>query len=441
MNRIDLEIRARSPLAIGKQKPNGSVSEADDYISGSVIRGAIAAQILQQSGHSSNDFSTNGGDFQNLFLGDRPAIFQNAYLATVTTKHENDLDKTITLTLPDVQVLPATALSSKNSSGFKTELKKNGESKNNGVFDTLIDRFCADAYGHLYDPNCPKDGERVDAYSGFYGKIKEKGEDKYYKPSVDKRLLTRVGINRRRAVSEEQILYSIEVMNELKIPSKPHKPEPSIYRSSIYIENNELASRLQKFIEDNYQQFRFGGSASRGLGKTEITIPSKQTKSDLEQRVNNFNEELTKRWQDWQIFGKPQEDITNNRKFFTLDLQSDAILTEQWRRTTVISEIMLKQFTGVTDPSLKLHVVYSSYDYRSGWNAAWGLMKDVELVTNRGGVYLFSVEVNEKGDRFAEWLEALKLLEISGVGDRTSEGFGQVQVCNDFHLILREESV
>jgi CRISPR-associated protein Csx10 len=417
MNRIDLEIKARSPLAIGKQKPSSSVSEADEYISGSVIRGAIAAQILQQSGHSSNDFSTNGGDFQNLFLGDHPAIFQNAYPAFVNPQIA-------------VQVMPSTVLSSKKQSGFKPE--------NNGVFDTLIDRFCAKAYGHLYDPNCPTDGDRVDAFTGFYGIA----NGKYFKPSVDKRLLTRVGINRRRAVSEEQILYSIEVMNELKIPSKPHKTEPSIYRSSIYVDDADLAASLQQFIHANSQQFRFGGSASRGLGKTEITATlAKQIKHDLDQRVNSFNEKLTKRWKDWQIFGKSQEEVTKNRKFFTLDLQSDAILTDQWRRTTVISEALLKQFTGIADPSLKLHVVYSSYDYRSGWNAAWGLMKDVELVTNRGGVYLFSVEVIEKGDRFAEWLEALQLLEIAGVGDRTSEGFGQVQVCNDFHLVLREESV
>lgn len=413
MNRIDLEIKARSPLAIGKQKPGGSVSEANDYISGSVIRGAIAAQVLQQSGHESSDFSTNGGDFQSLFLGDCPAIFQNAYPAFS--------DAQIT-----VQVIPSTALSSKNKSGFKPE--------NNGVFDTLIDRFCADACGHLYDPNCPTDGDRVDAFTGFYG-IKD---GKYYKSSVDKRLLIRVGINRRRAVSEEQILYSIEVMNE----SKPKRAEPSIYHSSIYVEDDDLASNLHQFIESNSHQFRFGGSTSRGLGKTEITVTlAKQTKSDLEQRVNKFNEKLTKRWQDWQIFGKPKGEITSNRKFFTLDLQSDAILTDQWRRTTVISEAMLKQSTGIADPSLKLHVAYSSYDYRSGWNAAWGLMKDVELVTNGGGVYLFSVEVNEKSDRFAEWLEALKLLEISGIGDRTSEGFAQVQVCNNFHLVLREEAV
>jgi CRISPR-associated protein Csx10 len=418
MNRIDLEIKARSPLAIGKQKPSSSVSEADEYISGSVIRGAIAAQILQQSGHSSNDFSTNGGDFQNLFLGDHPAIFQNAYPAFVNPQIA-------------VQVMPSTVLSSKKQSGFKPE--------NNGVFDTLIDRFCAKAYGHLYDPNCPTDGDRVDAFTGFYGIA----NGKYFKPSVDKRLLTRVGINRRRAVSEEQILYSIEVMNELKIPSKPHKTEPSIYRSSIYVDDADLAASLQQFIHANSQQFRFGGSASRGLGKTEIkaTFLDKLPKSDLEQRVNDLNRELTKRWQDWQIFGKPQEYIKSNRKFFTIDLQSDAILTDQWRRTMVISETMLKQFTGIADNSLKLHVAYSSYDYRSGWNAAWGLMKDVELVTNRGGVYLFSVEVNGKSDRFAEWLEALERLEITGIGDRTSEGFGQVQVCNYFHLVLREDAV
>ena len=64
-------------------------------------------------------------------------------------------------------------------------------------------------------------------------------------------------------------------------------------------------------------------------------------------------------------------------------------------------------------------------------------MKDVELVTNKGAVYLFSVSI----DRFEEWTEALEDLEIRGVGDRTAEGFGQVQICNDFHLVLREEAV
>lgn len=85
---------------------------------------------------------------------------------------------------------------------------------------------------------------------------------------------------------------------------------------------------------------------------------------------------------------------------------------------------------------LKLEVVYSSYNYRSGWNSAWGLMKDIELVTNRGGVYLFST--SQENEQL--WIDKLKELEVKGVGDRTSEGYGQVQICNEFHNIFRENA-
>jgi CRISPR-associated protein Csx10 len=323
--------------------------------------------------------------------------------------------------LPEILVLPATALSSKNKSGFKP--------KGNGVFDTLIDRFCAEARGHLYDPNCPTDGDRVDAFTGFYSKL----NDNYYKPSASKRLLTRVGINRRRAVAEEQILYSIEVLNE----SQDQKQKPIVYRSSVLTEP-DIADRLQEFIQSHANNFRLGGSASRGLGKTRIAANKPiDFKTDLRNRVDKFNQKLQSRWQEWQVFGEPGVDSRLEHKYFTLDLQADAILTEQWQRTTVISEEMLRNLTDIDDSSLKLHVAYSSYDYRSGWNAAWGLTKDVELVTNKGSVYLFSVS----SDRLEKWTKALEKLEISGVGDRTSEGFGRVQICNDFHLVLRENAV
>ena len=41
MTTLQLTIKALSPLAIGRQKPGGSISEAQSYIPGSVIRGAI----------------------------------------------------------------------------------------------------------------------------------------------------------------------------------------------------------------------------------------------------------------------------------------------------------------------------------------------------------------------------------------------------------------
>jgi len=413
MKRIPIEIKALSSLAIAKQKPGGSISEAVDYIPGTVIRGAVAAQILNQSVHRFSNLTENGGDFQSLFLGENSAIFQNAYPAVIGRKRIEIQS--------DIRVLPATALSSKNESGFTT---KKGA---NGVFDTLIDRFCADRYGYPYDPNCPKDWERVDAYTGFYSKL---GKN-YYTHSADKRLLTRVGINRRRATAEDEILYSIEVLNE----SQVQKKKPAIYSSAILV-TDELANSLKEFIDNRSQNFRLGGSASRGLGIVEIkTKEPIEAKVDVRDRIANFTDALRRRWEKWKVFGNPLEDLPGDRIYLTLDLQSDAILTENWRRTTVISEAMLQQFVAIEDSSLKLEAAYSSYDYKSGWNLAWGLMKDMELITNKGAVYLFSTTHPDI------WIEKLGDLEVRGVGDRTCEGFGQVLICNDFHLVFRENAV
>ena len=417
MQRIELEIKALSALAIARQKAGGSIGEAVDYIPGTVIRGAVAAQILDLSNGRSADLTENGGDFQALFLSDNPAIFQNVYPALIINGKIISKDR-----FEENGVLPATALSSKNKPGFKP--------KNNGVFDTLIDRFCAEGYGYPYDPNCPEDGGRVDpAGISFYCKFNKK----YHSLSANKRLLTRVGINRRRATSEEEILYSLEVLNE----SQEKKQNPVYYRGAILVEE-DLAESLRDFIQQRHQNFRLGGSTSRGLGKVEInTKKPVDAKKDVSDRIAEFNKKLEWRWHKWGVFGNPIKELPANRTYFTLDLQSDAILTENWRRTTVISKKMLHQFAGVKDKdeSLRLEAAYSSYEYLSGWNAAWGLMKDVELTTKKGSVYLFSTTQAEP------WIERLGELEMRGLGDRTCEGFGQIQICSDFHLIFREDAV
>ncbi|NJK66182.1 MAG: CRISPR-associated RAMP protein Csx10 [Microcoleus sp. CSU_2_2] len=422
MQRIELEIKVLSPLAIARQKPGGSIGEAVDYIPGTVIRGAVAAQILDLSNRRSTDLTQNGGDFQALFLSENPAIFQNAYPALIINGKLISKDR-----FEENGVLPATALSSKNKPGFK---RKDKDPEKNGVFDTLIDRFCAECYGYPYDPNCPEDGGRVDAAGiSFYGKFNKK----YHSLKVNKRLLTRVGINRRRATSEEEILYSLEVLNE----SQETKQNPVYYRGAILVEE-DLAESLRDFIQSRHQNFRLGGSTSRGLGKVEIgTKNPVDAKIDVSDRVAKFTKKLQERWDKWGVFGNPIKESPTNRTYFTLDLQSDAILTENWRRTTVISEKMLHQFAGVKDrdQSLRLEAAYSSYDFLSGWNAGWGLMKDVELITNKGAVYLFSTTEKKL------WSNILGELEVRGVGDRTCEGFGQIQICNQFHLIFRENRV
>jgi CRISPR-associated protein Csx10 len=423
VKQIDLFITAQSPLAIGRQKPGGSVSEADSYIPGIVIRGALAGRLLQTSTNSNQrDFRTNGGDFQSLFLGENPAIFRNAY----PVKREKDTD------FPEIRLLPSTAVSSKNDPGFLKSNPRNDEEQRCGVFDTLIDRFCAESVGHPYDPSSPKDPEdRIEPFSGFYTVT-----DKRYKSQkAAKRLLTRVGINRRRSTAEDNLLYSLEVLSEVEEGKDTEtEQKPTCFRGSIIMSDDKIASKLAAVIKD--ADLRLGGSTSRGLGKVAIDAVCGKPKSDFSLRFQDFNSGLHTRLKTWQsIFSGSNASTPKNRHYFTVDLQSDAIFLDRWRRTMVLTAQMLQDATEVNDETLKLHVSYASSSLRSGWNAAWGLMKDVELITNSGAVYLFSTE------NPSLWQEALQNLEYYGIGERTSEGFGQVQISNEFHLVFREASV
>ena len=411
MRKIQVTIAAQSPLAIARQKTGGAISDVESYIPGGVLRGAIAGLMIRQAQAEGQDFANDpDSDFKTLFI-DNQAIFQNAYPALTET-----LDFQA-----DVRVMPSTALSSKNSSGFK--------SNKNGVFDTLIDRFCAQAYDRIYDPNCPKDGDRVDPFKGLYSVH----EGRYATHSASTRMLTRVGINRRRATAEDQVLYSVQVLNETK------RNEQEIcnmtFVGTIWI-CDELAVSFSQYLEQQRQSCRLGGSASRGLGKVELMPRLMEFTSNLSDRIQAFNQQLQQRWKQWKIFGNSPSESLEGRCFFTIDLQSDAILTEQWQRTTVISEAMLKSETGLSSSDLKLHSAYSSSGLRSGWNSAWGLPKDVELTTDRGSVYLFSIEASAQ----SAWVSALEALEIWGLGDSIAEGFGQIRVCDEFHTVLRENA-
>jgi CRISPR-associated protein Csx10 len=424
MKRIKVQITAHSPLAIGRQKPGGSISEVETYIPGTVIRGAIAGLMIRQSGNKGDDYEPDG-DFKALFV-DGGAIFQNAYPAL--TEVNNRLQVNL-----DVRVLPATALSAKGKSGFKP--------KGNGVFDSLIDRFCAEQQGQVYDPSCPHDASRVDPFKGFYSCLEEieNAEKKtcYFSHSATTRLLTRVGINRKRATAEDKILYSTQVLNETK--RNENKDVQMVFCGSILVDESKglAAEDFHQYLEHNANNIRLGGSASRGLGKVSLQLQPPDPELGVGDRWKAFNEMLQGRWQLWQMFDRSKANPTNCRTFFTIGLQSDAILSEQWQRSTVISAALLQAAVKNLPGDVKLEVAYSSYDYRSGWNSAWGLMKDTELITDRGSVYLFSVDK----DHEPAWINALTDLENRGIGDRTMEGFGQVRICDEFHCVLRETAV
>lgn len=86
----------------------------------------------------------------------------------------------------------------------------------------------------------------------------------------------------------------------------------------------------------------------------------------------------------------------------------------------MISPEMIASLPDWTIEDVRLHAAYSSYDYRSGWNAAWGLPKDTELVTKLGSAMLFSISKEKQN----EACDLLAKLEQSRIGNRRSEGYG-----------------
>jgi CRISPR-associated protein Csx10 len=419
MKQIALTIQPLSPLSIGRQKPGGVVSEAENYIPGSVLRGALAARLLQGKPQEQRSNLRGGGtDFSRLFLDEYAAIFQNCYpLKSEVSTNGSGKHKLVDSV---IWVVPATAISAKTDPGFKSEK----EPDKFGVFDTLIDRYCAEVHDHPYDPLPETEGDRLEPLSGFY----TKGKPYYESHSAPKRLLTRVGINRRRATAEEQILYSLEVLSETNA-----KGNPSRFVGNILVRDDDLAAKLLEALKNGrLADMRLGGGASRGLGQVAITAEFSKVPNGISERIHQFNTALQNRWKLWDIFKTVS--FPNDRTFFSLTLQSEAILTEQWQRTFVISEDMLREATGIEDSTLKLEVAYASSGLRSGWNSAWGLMKDTELITNMGAVYLFSVDSKREND----WMDALQHLEHRGIGERTCEGFGQIRICDEFHLLFRE---
>jgi CRISPR-associated protein Csx10 len=414
VERLEVTVIPESALCFSERRPGSQFHESLGYVPGSAIR-AAAAMAMMEAG---TDRSTDAA-FRALFLGDRPAVFRNAY--------------------PSSGVLPATAMSCKAHPGFLGD--QSADDEKHGVIDTLVERLCFEALepaGLQYLPKCALEdcNTRLERYGGFYWP----GDRK--KASAPQRLLTRVGINRRRSVAEEGLLYSPIVISEaLRRQRKPAEgaQEPD------YIQTEFRASIIARDYSDILRSHlaaitHLGGGTSRGLGQVAVEVEAPGSGSGeqpLSDRTKSLNDQIVSFWQLLKALPCNKETPfgPENGSYFTVGLNGDAILRkEEWLSTGVLTADMLRQHCGVQDDTVRLVRSYSGHDYRGGWNLQWGLPKDVELATPMGSVFVFWTEQIDR------WYEALQELETWGIGQRTAEGFGQVMVCDPFHVYARREN-
>jgi CRISPR-associated protein Csx10 len=486
-SQLQIVVTLHSPLAVGGRKPTGRIVEIVPYIPGGLLRGAVAKALLELGVHDDN-CNKNECDFCALFLSNEQVIFRNCYPFSGLSRQSRDDTEATNLFDNPTLVLPATAVSCVDSSGF-LEYDKSGNpvvndfNDSHGVFDMLIDRLIAeeqlnenDDLPLLYTPNCPVCGGCVEPFQGFYSVVPSWGGlrmgGKYKSENISTCLLSRIPINRSRKVAEEELLYHLSVLNHVtksgddallknsqataQTTSLAAKPSPKESPDEACPENRDgnsigvlrtqligsvtvpkrLAKELTEVLKNRIHNL--GGGSARGLGRVKIDVihednnPQSSTQSAaFKNRIDAFNRKIAESERRVQALGKTK---AIDGAYFTVDLQSDAILYDEsgWQPTTILTAEMLQKATNC-DAQVELTRSYARYTYYNGWNTAWGLLKETEILTQMGSVFVF------KTNNIEAWYEPLKKLELYGIGERRGEGFGQLKICDEFHLRTRDE--
>ena len=238
-------------------------------------------------------------------------------------------------------------------------------------------------------------------------------------------MLTRVAINRQRKVAADELLYSLTAVNPLSVEGK----EMNLHGSARV--PSTLVSRVTDTLQKQVQ--RLGGGTSRGLGRVCVKVAKHEESDSLGQRIYDFNKALQGVYKAYCHLPNVEMEVLKGT-YFSVDLQSDAILTAEdgWQRSMILTAPMLQEMAGC-DAEVALIRSFASYDYIGGWNAAWGLPKATDLATRMGSVFVFHTADIDS------WISALKMLEKVGIGSRREEGFGQILICDPFHLWTREK--
>lgn len=384
-----LIVETLSPLCVSARHPIvGQATPSLDYIPGTALRGACAAELLLRGESATSPFFT--------------ALFKEAIAAWGNLYPYRSNSEGLRRSLP----LPLTALSCKRHPGFKND-------QEHGALDSLIARLTG---RDQRLSRCPQQdcAAPLDDFAGFY----VIDANRHISAGVSRRLIARTAISKRWGTAQSGSLYTLEVLNEgqhfsgyLDLPGQC---------------DAEIRTLLQPDVS-----LRVGVARRRGLGELQVVncsplpIEPPELEKPLEERIDDLDARLHAHFHD-------------ERLRFALTLYADAVLLDDYQRyqTVVTTEALRRearfwpeQLRQATD-LLCLERAFSRTRRVSGWNVAHGLPRPDDLAIVAGSVAVFSVPRNVR----AAVVDCLKLIEDRGIGERTQEGFGRVIVNHPFHL-------
>ncbi|MFN3479772.1 MAG: RAMP superfamily CRISPR-associated protein [Thermodesulfovibrionales bacterium] len=373
MKSLSLTLSNKSPFSIATSRAVGNEQKCLDFIPGTVVRGALASLYIESN--------KPDNDFKKIFT-DNKVVFFNLYPY-------------------GAKPIPLSAYSCKYYRGFL------GDREKHGVVDLLLSLIrenegSIDFYDRLkncqHKENSVTCGSERKRFKGYYKKILSDGSLRSV--DVHKRLIYHTAISYASETALENTLYSQEVVEK-----------GQVFQGDILFYDNSLFNNINALIKN--KDFIFLGSdKSVGLGKFEI-ISCKD--------INNFDKE--KLIQRLILFNK-KLGINNTKNYFSITLQSDAIITDKYMRYKTFIE---PEDLGI--PNVRAVLGIAETRIVQGWNAITQLPKEDVLAIEKGSVFVFSV------DNFDDnILDKLFELEVYGIGKRRCEGFGRLTVCDSFHL-------
>ncbi len=430
--KISLKVQMTTPIYVSSRK-YGMFNETNDFIPAAALRGTLASAICVKS----PKWQCEGCDikeecnFDKIFVNGGRMRFEHLYPLRYDSYSGEGY------------VFPATTVSCKCRSGILTEFlykqhkerEKNYDKPPHGVFDILIEQLAhqlLNDYGYDFKCRCPDCQSKVEPFSCFYNFAPTNEtasqsflakETKYRTAIVEssppKRRLVRTAINRYSRTAEEGLLFSLEVVEE-----------KSYFFATVTVEQDELAPIIQTELK-KLENRRFGGVRSRGLGeigRPVTNINFVEFDGKLRERVETFNHFLKS------YLKKLSPDAECTDTYFTIDLQSDAILrNERGEQAALINEDSLQKRLQLLQPGssldgLKLVKWLTSQSLYSGWSDAWKLPKNVGSTIGCGSLFVFKVK-----SLTDELINALEQLQIWGIGERCEEGYGRLIICDQFH--------
>jgi len=380
------------------------------YVPGTTLLGGLAA-VHARLHHNPEEFSA-------FFLSE-DSYFGNLYPASFNNKN-------MTYTDSPVYPLPRTALSCKRFGGFRFDEDDPQDDPHHDVWDSLIPwgifmlsgQKCIKALDAIQ--SCLVCDEPMAGLESFY-RCDPYDKQKMGRAEIKRSLRTRTGINRTTGTVHRGILYSREVLRNMRFWGMLNIPDA-------------YAEAFERFVEDinSSHLLHLGNNRTRGFGRVnlkldEVEKDKEDTADTLKMRIETFNDKMRRE--------ADQAGVHLSHSYYLpLTLTSNTLLVDRLLRyQTTITPDYLAEMWGIVGTEL---VYQNSATHQvMGWNDLWMLPKPDEIAITMGSVFLFGVD----GELNDGQIQTLLQMQSEGIGSRRREGFGRLLIASPFHWEVRDK--